>query len=371
MDISAEQFQEQINFLLLGNQLTDWLIALGVLLAGVVLTKILKWIAVNRLDSLAKKTSIILDDAFVSALRKTYIWILFFPLLLIASGWLELPSNLTRILIVVATVAFFLQAGIWLTAITNDLTQQTRRRAIEKDAAVATSLSAVSFLSKLLIWSVILLLALDNLGVDVTALVAGLGVGGIAVALATQNILGDLFASLSIIVDKPFEIGDFIIVGDYMGSVENIGLKTTRIRSLSGEQIIFSNSDLLSSRVRNYKRMQVRRVVFSFGVLYQTTADQLEEIPGIVREIIESLESTRFDRAHFAKFGESSLDFEVVHTLSSSDYTVYMDTQQAINLALVRRFEEKGIVFAYPTRSLYIEAPVPVRMMTEMSAGDS
>lgn len=365
MDISAEQIQKQINVMLLGNHLSDWCIALGVLLVGIILTLVIKWVAVNRLDSFARKTSIILDDAFVSALRKTNIWILFFPLLLLASRWLDLPGGLTDVLNVLATIAFFLQVGIWLTIVASDLTQHSRRRAMEKNAAAATSLSAVSFLSKLLIWSILVLLTLDNLGIDVTALIAGLGVGGVAVALATQNILGDLFASLSIIVDKPFEIGDFIIVNEFLGSVENIGLKTTRIRSLGGEQIIFSNSDLLTSRVRNYKRMQERRVVFSFGVLYQTTADQLEEIPATVRTIIENLELTRFDRAHFVKFGESSLDFEVVYYLSSSDYNIYMDTQQAINLSLVRRFEEQGIVFAYPTRSLYVEAPVPVRMSPE------
>ena len=371
MDISAEQVQEQIKALLLGNHLTDWCIALGILAAGIVLALIVKWVVITRLDSFAKKTSIFLDDAFVSALRKTHLWILFFPLLLFASGWLELPKGTTHTLRALATVAFFLQAGIWLTVIANELTQHSRQRALEKNAAAATSLSAVSFLSKLVIWSVIILLTLDNLGIDVTALVAGLGVGGVAVALATQNILGDLFASLSIIVDKPFEIGDFIIVNDYLGSVENIGLKTTRIRSLGGEQIIFSNSDLLSSRVRNYKRMQERRIVFSFGVIYQTTADQLEEIPGMVRTIIENQETTRFDRAHFAKFGDSSLDFEVVYYLNSSDYNIYMDTQQAINLALIRQFDKKGIVFAYPTRSLFVEAPIPVQVTSPETQTDS
>jgi len=362
MDISTEQLQQQISYLLLGNQLIDWLIAVGVLIAGIFLTLIIKWLVINRLDAFAKKTSIVLDDALVSALRKTYLWILFFPLLLLASNWLDLPASVNSFLRVLATVALFLQVGIWLTIVANELTQTSRRRAMENNAAAATSLSAVSFLSKLVIWSVIFLLALDNLGIDVTALVAGLGVGGVAVALATQNILGDLFASLSIIVDKPFEIGDFIIVNEYLGTVENIGLKTTRIRSLGGEQIIFSNSDLLSSRVRNYKRMQERRVLFAFGILYQTSADQLEEIPRIVRTIIESQPLTRFDRAHFTKFGESSLDFEVVYYLQSSDYNIYMDTQQAVNLALVRKFAEQGIVFAYPSRSLYVEEPVPVRM---------
>ena len=201
------------------------------------------------------------------------------------------------------------------------------------------------------------LVALDTAGIDITALVAGLGVGGIAVALAVQNILGDLFASLSIVLDKPFVIGDFIIVGDMMGTVEHIGMKTTRVRSLSGEQLVFSNTDLLSSRIRNYKRMQERRALFRFGVTYQTSRDLLARIPEVVREVIEGRDETRFDRAHFAGFGDSSLDFEVVYYMLVPDYNAYMDTQQAVNLELVGRFEEIGIDFAYPTRTVFVEHP--------------
>jgi small-conductance mechanosensitive channel len=225
---------------------------------------------------------------------------------------------------------------------------------MKEDAAAATTIGALRFIAKLVLWTAVLLLALDNLGLDITTLVAGLGVGGIAVALALQSVLGDLFASLSIVLDKPFVIGDFIIVGDFLGTVEHIGLKTTRVRSLSGEQLVFSNGDLLSSRIRNYKRMAERRIVFGFGVVYQTPAEQLEAIPGMVREFIESLEKTRFDRAHFKGFGNFSLDFEVVYYVLVPDYNIYMDIQQQINLALYRRFEQDGIEFAYPTQTLYV-----------------
>jgi small-conductance mechanosensitive channel len=206
---------------------------------------------------------------------------------------------------------------------------------------------------RLAVWSAALLLMLDNLGVDVTALVAGLGVGGIAVALAVQNILGDLFASLSIALDKPFVIGDFVIVGDFMGTIERVGLTTTRIRSLSGEQLVFSNSDLLASRIRNYKRMQERRVAFSVGVTYQTSPDTLEAIPGMIRELIENQQTTRFDRAHFKAFGDSAYLFEIVYYVLDPDYNRFMDTQQAINLGICRRFAEHGIEFAYPTRTVH------------------
>ncbi len=362
VDLSVENVTKHLAALLMGNSIIEWIIALAVLVLTIFITIGLRWFIINRLDALTRSVNITFVSATTTALRKTSVIILFFPLILFSSGWLDLPDGLSRSLNILATIAFFLQLGIWLTALTTALIQHSRQQALAKNASAATSLSAVSFVSRLLIWSVIILLTLDNIGIDVTALVAGLGVGGVAVALAIQNILGDLFASLSIIIDKPFEIGDFIIVNEYLGTVENIGLKTTRIRSLGGEQIIFSNSDLLSSRVRNYKRMQERRVVFSFGVLYQTTPDQLEDIPGIVRQAIEAQNVTRFDRAHFFKFGDSSLDFEVVYYINSADYNTYMNTQQAINLTLMREFSKRNIEFAYPTRSLYVEAPVPVRI---------
>jgi small-conductance mechanosensitive channel len=198
-------------------------------------------------------------------------------------------------------------------------------------------------------------LALDNLGVNVTALVAGLGVGGVAVALAVQNILGDLFASLSIVLDKPFVLGDFIIVGELLGAVENIGIKTTRVRSLSGEQLIFSNNDLLNSRIRNFGRMAERRVVFQLGVVYGTPKAKLEQIPAIIRSAIEAQQQTRFDRSHFAGYGDFSLDFENVYYVLDRDYNVYMDIQQAINLEIYGRFAEDGIEFAYPTQTLYLQ----------------
>ncbi len=178
--------------------------------------------------------------------------------------------------------------------------------------------------------------------------------GGIAIALATQSILSDLFASLSILLDRPFEVGHFIIVGDHLGSVEKIGLKTTRIRSLSGELIIFGNNDLLQSRIRNFTHFQERRVVFKFGVLYGTPAEKLKKIPGMVREIIEKTDNTRFDRAHFMAFGDYSLLFEIVYYVLSPDYTEYMNIQEKINFAILERFEEEGIQFAFPTRTVHI-----------------
>ena len=251
-----------------------------------------------------------------------------------------------------------LQAAVWLSAaVTVGINRYTR--SIEDDAAQLTAFAAIKFIVRLVVWSVILLMILDNLGVDITALVASLGIGGIAVALAAQNILGDLFAFFSIIVDKPFVQGDFIIVDDHLGAIEHIGIKTTRIRSLSGEQLIFSNQDLLTSRIRNFKRMQERRVVLEFGVTYQTPTDDLEEIPQVIQQHIDNEELARFDRAHLKGFGESSLKFEVVYWVLDPDFNVHMDVQQKLLMALLDEFRHRDIHFAFPTRTVHFGKDEP------------
>lgn len=351
-----------------GNPLHDWLVSLGIAVAILLTVALLKPILIQRLSVLARRTSTVLDDAIVKALQATRLWLIAFVAIYLGGEFLTLPAKAEKLIGNAAAIALFVQIGFWIGTLLEVWISHSRTRALEVDASAATSLSALSFVGKLVLWALILLFALDNLGVNVTAMVAGLGIGGIAVALAAQNILGDLFASLSIVIDKPFVLGDFIIVEDYMGAVESIGIKTTRIRSLGGEQIVFSNSDLLKARLRNYKRMRERRVVCGFGVLYQTTPEQLEKIPGIMKRIIETQPLTRFDRAHFQKFGESSLDFEVVYWMLDPDYNKYMDTQQAINLALMRAFAKEGIGFAYPTRSIFVEAPVKIESALRQAA---
>lgn len=336
-----------------GNSFDRWLYALC---ASVVIFLVLELLFVmlkRHLGSLSQKTSTVADDLIVAALESTKGFVLLVAAIWGGAQFVDLGTADTYLDFALLSVVV-LQLAIWANRMVSAYIifyTDTRR---EENPAAVSVMQGVSFLVRLLIWSIALLLVIDNLGYDVTALVAGLGISGIAVALALQNILGDLFASLSIVLDKPFVIGDFIIVGDLMGVVEKIGLKTTRVRSLSGEQLIFSNSDLLNSRVRNFKRMQERRVAFGFGVLYQTTPDQIEAIPPMIREIVESMENTRFDRAHFKGFGDSSYDFEVVYYVLSADYAIYMDIQQAINLAIVRGFDERGVEFAYPTRTLFV-----------------
>jgi small-conductance mechanosensitive channel len=269
---------------------------------------------------------------------------------------LTLPPKIDKVFNNIFIISFFIQLLIW----GNQLVKFSLIKLLTKDhkkpnAKVLETLPVLTIVSKFVLFTIILLLALDNLGFNVSTLVASLGIGGIAIALALQNVLGDLFASLSIVLDKPFKVGDFIILDNYLGSIEKIGLKSTHIRSLGGEQIICSNTDLLKSRIRNYQRMDQRRVVFEFGIIYQTSNEILHSIAERVKKIINNIERTRFDRAHFKNFGDSSLNFEVVYYVLSPDFNIYMDIQQSINLELHRQFEKDGIDFAYPTRTIYME----------------
>lgn len=334
-----------------GNSVADWLVALGIAAGAAVLLLLLRRTVPSWFAAWARRTETRVDDAIAEILTATRPAFLLIVALYLGAQYLALPDKAARIVDGIALVALLLQAGAW----GQRGIGLALRLKKETDAAGATTLAVLGFVGRIVLWSVVLLMILDNLGVNITALVASLGIGGIAVALAVQNILGDIFASLSIALDRPFAIGDFIVVGDVLGTVEYIGLKTTRIRSLSGEQIVFSNADLLKSRIRNYKRMTERRVVFGFGVVYQTPHDKLERIPAMVREAIEAQPKTRFDRAHFKEYGDSALAFEAVYYVLDREYNVYMDTQQAVNLALFRHFQAEGIDFAYPTRTIHLQ----------------
>lgn len=340
----------------IGNTLQEWAIALGIVVLSYVALRITARVLLGRLAQFATRTDTDWDDIISAALERTRGWILLIFSLLFGAMSLTVPEQVRSLLESAAAIALFLQIGFWLGAGISAWMASYERRMAQEDAAAVMSVGIVAIVLKLALWSVVLLLSLDNMGVDVTALVAGLGIGGVAVALAAQNILGDLFASLSIVLDKPFVLGDFLIVGDHLGSVERIGLKTTRVRSLSGEQLIFSNGDLLSSRIRNYGRMYERRVVFKLGVTYQTPREKLRLIPEIIREAVEELgeETVRFDRSHFQSYGDFALTFETVYYVLGPDYNLYMDCQQTINFTVHRRFQEEGIEFAYPTQTLFL-----------------
>jgi small-conductance mechanosensitive channel len=337
------------------NSIKIWVFALLIGAFSWILLRILLKFVVKQFKMFAQKTKTQLDDAIVFIFEKTKSFLFFFISVYFATIVLTLPPFVTKFTINILVIAFLIQTAIWGNSLISFYIKHYTEKKIEKDSSVVTTISALGFIGRVTLFSALLLLALDNLGFNVTALIAGLGVGGIAIALAVQNILGDLFASLSIVLDKPFVVSDFIIVGEFLGTVEHIGLKTTKIRSLSGEQLVFSNNDLLQSRIRNYKRMYERRVVFSIGVVYQTSYEQLKKIPKIIQEIIESQENVRFDRAHFKEYANFSLNFETVYWIKSPDYNVYMDIHQAINLAIYQSFKEEGIEFAYPTQTLYLD----------------
>lgn len=344
---------------LYNNSIYNWIFSTLVAVIVFVLLTVLRRMLLNRVLQEGEEKYTGAVAAIRDAIEQTYFWYFFIVACYLASIYLVLSDKWIKQLYNVFVIGTAVQCGIWASSlIRNVLSDYLGRRASE-DAASAGAFSILNFLSQVLVWSLVLLLALDNLGANVTALVAGLGIGGMAVALATQNILSDLFASLSIVLDRPFVVGDFVIFGDIMGTVEYIGIKTTRIRSLSGEQIVCTNGDLLGSRIRNFKRMQERRVVFTVGIVYQTPAEQLEIIPGLIREAIEAQSHTRFDRAHFKSFGDFSLNYEIVYYVLVPDYNVYMDIQQTINLSIYRKFEELGIEFAYPTQTVFLGQPVP------------
>ncbi|GBE15703.1 MAG TPA: mechanosensitive ion channel family protein [Proteobacteria bacterium] len=341
--------------IVLGNSIWRWLTAGVVLVIVYIALRLCVKVVARYLGKLAERTESTLDDFIVDLLKARTKHLFFFVFALYAATLaLSLPGRIALLITDAAIISIALQVGLWGNGVVNYFISRRASRDENKQLNLE-AYSVITVIARAVLWTAILLLALQHLGVKVTALVAGLGVSGIAVALAVQNILGDLFASLSIVFDRPFVIGDFIVVGDLAGTVEHVGLKTTRLRSLSGEQLIFSNNDLLSSRIQNYRRMNERRVVFSLGVTYQTTAGNLEAIPGWIRDIIQSQEKVRFDRAHFKTYGDFSLNYEVVYYVLGRDYALYMDIQQDLNLAIFRKFEEKGVEFAYPTQTVFVE----------------
>lgn len=350
------------------NSLLEWLIAASVVTASVFILWLIQHFVSRRLTAFSARTATQWDDIAATIVSHTKFLFLLVVGIVAGAQLLELPPRVHTGLSKLLILSLLVQIGIWGVAVIVTVVETYRQQAIKNNPAAITTIGVVGLAVKIILWSTILLVALDNMGVNITALVAGLGIGGVAVALAVQNILGDLFASLSIVVDKPFVIGDFIILGDYMGSVEHIGLKTTRVRSLSGEQLVFSNSDLLSSRIRNYGRMFERRVVFSLGVIYETPREKLKRIPEIIRNAVESQDNTRFDRSHFMKYADFSLQFETVYYVLSPDYNIYMDIQQAIYFTIHERFEAEEIEFAYPTQKLFVEKTAEAESESEREA---
>jgi small-conductance mechanosensitive channel len=342
-----------VSQVLLGNSVQAWLTAGAIFAAVFLVLFAFRHLVARRLEQLASRTATIYDDAVVDLLKRTRLYFMLALALRAASVPLDVPEKFATVVRGFVWLAVLFQSARWGNGLINFwLTQWARRTG---EVPTAGAIYAFGILARSALWIVIILLALDNaLGVDITTLVAGLGITGVAVALAVQNILGDLFAALSIILDKPFVVGDVVAVDTFVGTVEHIGLKTTRIRSISGEQVIFSNADLLKSRVRNLRNMSERRVQLMVGVEYSTPPEKLRQIPNIMRQVAGDVANVRLDRAHFVGFGESALTCEAVYFITNPDYLTFMDAQQAINLALIDRFAAEGIRFAFPTRNVIL-----------------
>jgi len=345
----------------LWNSTGEWIVAFAIFLATLTLLPLIKryvsaqrrkWLQAQRELPLAIEVATLL----IERMSRLFLWTV---ALYLASTQLQFPARLEHVITTTIVLTFWFQIGVWGMAAARLAINRRAHRTGGSDPTLASSLDIIMFIAGIVVWSMAFLLALDNLGIQIKPLLAGLGIGGIAVALAVQTVLGDLLASMSIALDKPFTIGDSLQVDDINGTVEHIGVKSTRLRSLSGEQIIIANADILKSRVHNNGRMRERRAAFSFNVTYGTPLERLRAIPGVVREIIERQPKTRFDRCHLLSFSDWALRYETVFFMTVADYAVYADVQQAVNLAILERFNQMGIEFAFPSRPLYLPEQTP------------
>ncbi|HII69317.1 TPA: mechanosensitive ion channel family protein [Candidatus Woesearchaeota archaeon] len=349
------QLQAVLNQPFWNNTGMDYAVAIAIFLSSIILLLLLKKYIITRLQKLAKKTKTEIDDMVIDFFQGIRWQFYAFIGLYIAIMTLTLPPVVGTIMKWMLVIAVGYYAAVAAAKVVDCIV--SRRAEAAKRENVADDASAILIIGKLAkvgIFILAFLLILSNLGVNINSLIAGLGIGGIAVAFALQSILEDLFSSFSIYFDKPFKPGDFIIVGSDTGVVRHIGLKTTRLQTLQGQELVISNKELTSSRINNFKKMEERRVVFAIGVEYSTSSAKLKSIPQIIRDIIKEIKGTRLDRVHFKAFGDFSLNFEVVYYVLDSDYIKYMDIQQDINLKIRERFEKARIVMAFPTQTIHL-----------------
>ncbi len=329
--------------------------AIGIFLIAVITMLIVRGVLIQRLKAIAKRTGSKLDDIVIEGINQLQ-WPFYIAMpVYISSLSLNFPENIKKVLTTLALITLIFYAirffqGIIIHAIQTFVFKQ------EDDPKVNGSLkSLLNVFVKIVLWSLGFLLIAQNIGFNVTALLGGLGIGGVAIAFALQKTLEDFFAFFSIYFDKPFEVGDFISTGTDMGTVEQIGVKSTRLKSLKGDELILPNSDLMATRINNFRKMEKRRIAMNIGVTYETESTKLRKIPVIIEKIINDQKETEFDRAHLKEFGDSALMFEVVFYINSSDYAVYMEAQQQINLQLIEAFTNEKINFAYPTQHLFVQ----------------
>ncbi len=326
-----------------GNTLQEYLIALGILLGFWIFFKVLKNRLFSLLKTLLKKSKKGHEDKMIQVAESIPASLYFFSSLYFALQVIQVHPLMNKIIGVILTILII----YWLTKVTSKIVEYSLDKFTEKKGEKNMSSVALIFVLKLVLWTIGFLLALSNLGVDISALITSLGIGGIAVALAVQNILGDMFSSFTIYLDKPFEIGDYIVVGEHSGTVKKIGLKSTRIQALQGEEIVISNKELTTARVQNFKRMEKRRIAFEVLVSPETKASRLSEIPKMLEKMIKKNDLTEFNRAHFKTIAEGGYKFEIVYQMKTSEYKDYMDTQEKINLDILKTFEKEKIRMAF------------------------
>lgn len=348
--------QEVLGYSFAGNPAIAYISAALVFLLSILLIRIFKYMILRRLRDFAKGTKNHYDDLVVKLIDK-----IGWPFYLVLSLYVSLTLlvvppiiDISSYFLLQIVVGYYLirSAGYVIDFGSKELIESRKERGERVDKGV---INLLSNLSKMILWSVVILLIVSNLGYDTSALLTGLGIGGIAVALALQTVLSDVFAYFSIHIDKPFRLGDFIIIGSDMGTVEKIGIKSTRIRTLQGQELVISNKELIDSRINNFKKMEERRIVFTFGVDAETSPAKVKKIPGLVERIIKGIEHARFDRAHFLKFSDFSLVFEVVYFITTPDYNLFMDTQQQINIGIMESLEKEKIKMPYPTQTVYVK----------------
>jgi small-conductance mechanosensitive channel len=334
-----------------GNALESWLMAIAIAAAILLVLLVGRRLVVARLGAVASRTTNKIDDLVVELIARTRTYVLLFVAIAVASRSLVLPAFIW--LIDLTKLVLLLQAALWgIAAINFWVKSYLASPRTTGDSASIAMIRTLGVGTKVVVWLMIGFSALRTVGIDITPLITGLGISGIAIALAVQNILGDLFAALAIVFDKPFDVGDTIAVDHITGTVEHIGLKTTRVRSVSGEQVIIGNADLLKSRLRNMKRMYQRRVAFTLDLVYDTPPDVLVRVPAMLKEIVTAQSPVKFDRSHIAGFTESAVRVETVYFVLDPDLNSYMDIQQAILLEVLKRFRADRIQFAFPTRTV-------------------
>jgi len=347
-------FEDLVNRTYLGNSVMDYLISLAIFMLAVLILYLVRSVVIKKARVLAGKTSTTVDDFLIDTISKRLIPLMYVSAFYFSINRLDFTEKIsiwiTGIFIVLISI-FIVRFLVAVIAYLLDILWAKK----EKGSTQQGVPGAVLIFVKIILYTIALVIVLDNLGIEITALITGLGIGGVAIALAAQAILGDLFSYFTIFFDRPFENGDFIKVGEFRGTVEHIGIKTSRVRSLSGEELVFSNTDLTNSRLQNFGKMMDRRVIFQIGVTYDTSLEKLERIQPIVKDIVDRTEKAEYERAHFHSFGDFSLNFEIVFLVLSNDYLHYMNVRHAVNMDIVKRFREEGIEFAFPTQTIELQ----------------